>query len=151
MNVSSCMKRNVVSIPANATVQHAVELAVKYHIGTLPVVDKEGKLLGIVNLKGLLSLVMPDFVQLIDNIDFLSDFGAVEKRRPSDEDLHHIVHDIMEKPICVKENSSLLHAAAMLSKHILKDIPVITEDGILIGLVSHVDIGTALMETWKLV
>lgn len=151
MNVNSCMKRNVVSISMDSTVQHAVELAVKYHIGTLPVVDNDGKLLGIVNLKGLLSLVMPDFVQLIDNLDFLYDFGAVERRRPSDEDLHRKVADIMEKPICLKENSSLLHAAAMLSKQSLKDIPVVTEEGLLIGLVSHVDIGTALMETWKLV
>jgi CBS-domain-containing membrane protein len=145
------MQRNVDSISANASVQHAVELSVKHHIGTLPVVHKNRILIGTVNLQSLLSLVMPDFVQLVDNLDFLTDFGAVERRIPSDEDLHHEVQKIMEKPISVKENSSLLHAAAILHKNSLKDLPVITEEGVLVGLISHVDVGTALMETWKLI
>jgi len=151
MIVSSCMKKNVISISADASVQHAVELVIKHHIGLLPVVDQAHKVIGVVDLKNLLSLVMPDFVSLVDNLDFLMDFGAFEQRLPSREDLCRKVQEIMAKPIAVKEKSSLLHAAAVLHQHALKDLPVVTDEGILVGLVSHVDIGSALMESWKII
>ena len=151
MNVNRCMKTNVVSISAHESVAQAVKLVIKHHIGTLPVVDLDGKLIGTVNLRVLLALIMPDAVNLLDNIDYLYDFGAFEQRRPSEEDLQREVQEIMEKPVCVKENSGLLHAAAMLSKNSLKDIPVVAEGGELVGLISHVDVGTALMESWKIV
>jgi CBS-domain-containing membrane protein len=149
MKVANYMKTTVISISANASVQDAVQLMINHHIGTLPVIDEEQKLIGVVDLKRLLSLVMPDFVSMVENFDFLSDFGFFEQRMPSTDDLSRKVLEIMEKPKSVKVNSGLLHAAAVLNQHALKDLPVITEEGSLIGLVSHVDVGCALMSSWK--
>jgi len=48
MNVKSCMKRNVVSIPATTTIRDAATIIVRKHIGLLPVVDKDDKPVGVI-------------------------------------------------------------------------------------------------------
>ncbi len=151
MNVRDSMKRNVVYINATGSVRDAVELVVDHHIGTLPVVDDNRKLIGVVKLRTLLSLVMPDFVRLIENFEFVHDFGAVDTRLPTPEDLARPVTSIMEPPIYAFENASLIHAAAILNQQGLKDLPIVSEDGTLAGIASHVDIGISLMRRWKMV
>ncbi len=151
MDVRDSMKRNVIFINVSATVRDAVDLVVEHHIGTLPVVDNDRKLLGVVKLRTLLSLVMPDFVHLMENFEFVRDFGAVDTRMPSPEDLARPVTSVMEPPIHAYENASLIHAAAILNQQGLKDLPITNEDGILTGIASHVDIGIALMRRWNIV
>ena len=47
MKVSEIMTRTVVSISPGASISEAVKLMLKNHISGLPVIDKEGKLIGI--------------------------------------------------------------------------------------------------------
>jgi len=54
MIISKFMKRHVVSIPATATVREAAAIIVKKHIGLLPIVDENNKLVGVVGLSDLL-------------------------------------------------------------------------------------------------
>lgn len=148
MKVGDCMKRDVISITATATIGHAAEVFVANRIGTLPVVDDFGRLVGLVLLRDLLALVMPDFVRLLEDFDFVRDFGAVEARLPSPEILARPVRQIMQPPIAAQETSGLLRAAAKLRQHDLLDLPVVAADGRLVGIASRVDIGTALLESW---
>lgn len=85
--IRDCMKRNVVSIRATATVREAAALCVARHIGLLPVVDGQGRALGVLGLRDLLTLELPAFVHLVDGVDFVHDFGAVETTRPAPEKL----------------------------------------------------------------
>ncbi|MCJ7623394.1 MAG: CBS domain-containing protein [Anaerolineaceae bacterium] len=107
MKIADSMKKRVISIPVTATVKDAVALFLKHHIGTLPVVDESNKLVGLLMLPTVLSMVMPDFVRLMDNFDFVHNFGAVDARIPTDEDLSRPVRDIMENPYHVADDSSV--------------------------------------------
>lgn len=49
MNVKSCMKHRVVSIPSHITIEAAAALMVEKHVGILPVVDSGGKLTGAIS------------------------------------------------------------------------------------------------------
>ena len=71
MNVSICMKRKVISIPASATIGDAVNIFIDKHIGLLPVVDPTGKPIGVLGLRDVLSLALPSFVDLFPDLDFL--------------------------------------------------------------------------------
>jgi CBS domain-containing protein len=115
----------------------------------LPVVDNAGKLVGVLQLRDLLSLVMPDFVRLLEDFDFVHDFGAVETHRPSPEMISHPVSEVMKPPISVQETCGLLRAFALLRHHDLHDLPVVTADDRLVGIASRVDIGTALLSGWR--
>jgi CBS domain-containing protein len=114
MNVGDCMKQGVVSISASASIGQAAALFVTRHIGTLPVVDGAGRMVGLLTLRDLLVLVMPDFVRLVEDFDFVRDFGAVETRRPSPETLARPVREVMQPPIFIDKTCGLLRAAALL-------------------------------------
>lgn len=148
MNIEQCMKRNVISIPAQATVREAAGVFVKNHVGMLPVVDKSGKPLGVVGLRDLLSLELPAFVNLIADVDYVHDFGAVEDTRPSATALNKSIKSLMKEVFTVEEDCGLLRAYALMLQHNLHDILVVAKDGKLAGIASRVDIGISILKSW---
>lgn len=148
MNVISCMKKHVVSIPVTVTVREAAEIIVSKHIGLLPVVDKNDKPIGVIGIRDLLTLELPDFVSFVADVDFVHDFGAVESTRPSARTLGKSVKTLMKPAIFVDEDCGLLRAYALMLQHNLHDMLVVSKDGKLIGIASRVDIGVAILSTW---
>ncbi len=149
MKISRYMKQNVISIHASASIREAAAIFVQKHIGLLPVVDNENKPVGIVGLRDLLSLELPDFVNFIADLDFVHDFGAVETTRPSAEVLDRPVKSLIKPAILVEEDTGLLRAYALMLQHDLHDIPVVSKEGRLVGIASRVDIGTAILSAWE--
>jgi CBS domain-containing protein len=149
MIVASCMKRSVVSVPPNATIREAATIFVKFHVGLLPVIDERDIPVGVIGLRDLLTLELPDFVSFIQDVDFVHDFGAVETTRPSAEALSQPVTTLMEPIITVPEDCGLLRAYALMLQHKLHDMPVVSKDGKLVGIASRVDIGTAILSAWS--
>ncbi|MDD2921056.1 MAG: CBS domain-containing protein [Anaerolineales bacterium] len=148
MNVKSCMKQHVVSIPASTPIRDAAAIIVKKHIGLLPVVDKNDLPVGIIGLRDLLKLEMPDFINFVADVDFVHDFGAVEDTRPPARTLDRSVKSIMQPIITVEEDCGLLRAYALMLQQNLHDMPVVSKEGKLIGIASRVDIGSAILSTW---
>jgi len=148
MNISKCMKRGVVSIPATSKIREAAAIIVKKHIGLLPVVDNDNKPIGVIGLKDLLTLELPDFVNFVEDIDFVHDFGAVEDTRPPAKTLNKTVKTLMRPVITVDEECGLLRAYALMRQQSLHDIPVVSKTGELVGIASRVDVGTAILSAW---
>ena len=150
MTVRTYMKRRVISVQQDTTLEMAAAVIREHHIGTLPVVDHDRKLVGMLRLENLLALVMPDFVHLVEHFEFAHDFGYLEHVKPDPSALKRAVKDIMEAPISVLADSGVLRAAALLHLRDLRDLPVVDAENTLVGLVSHVDLGVALMSGWEL-
>jgi CBS domain-containing protein len=148
MVISKYMKRNVVSIRETATIREAAAVFVKHHIGLLPIVDKENRLIGVVGLRDLLTLELPDFISFVSDVDFVHDFGAVETTRPPAEVLDRPVTTLITDAISVPEDSGLLRSYALMLQHKLHDMPIVSADGKLVGVASRVDIGTAILSAW---
>ena len=150
MFVKDYMKTNVFSIHETATIQAAAQLFANHHIGTLPVIDDERRLVGILHMRDLLKLVMPTFIHLFKDFDFVrKDFGQYEELRPSPEMVNHPITEVMEPPVRVQAESGLLRAFALLDEHDMYDLPVVDAEGRLVGLASRVDIGTAVLAGWQ--
>jgi CBS domain-containing protein len=149
MNIADCMKHNVISIPETSTIREAAAIIVKKHIGLLPIVDRENKLVGVVGLRDLLSLELPDFVRFIEDLDFVHDFGAVETTRPPARTLEKPIKSLMKDAITVEEDCGLLRAYALMLQHNLHDLPVVSRDGKLTGIASRVDVGTSILSNWS--
>ena len=62
--ISKWMKRNVVSVGLDTTVREAVALVVEKKVGTLPVVDEAGTLVGVISIGDIIQIFLPDFVPL---------------------------------------------------------------------------------------
>jgi CBS domain-containing protein len=149
MNVRTCMKQNVVFIPASTTIGEAAARMVEKHVGILPVVDEKGKPIGVIRLSDLLSLELPDFVNLVADFDFVHDFGAVETTRPEPDTLAQPVTTRMESVETIEEDGGLLRAYAIMLQNEMYDLPVINAVGELVGVASRVDIGTAILSLWS--
>ena len=144
--IKSWMKKNVVSINKHATVKEAAELLMEKRVGTLPVVDDQGHMVGLTTMKDVLGFFLPDFLHLFEDIDFLKDFGAL--RKVSAEDIEQAastkVADMMQEGICIPEDASPIRALSVMETHGLPDLPVVT-DKKPVGIVSRVDVGRAFL------
>jgi len=56
--ISSVMKPQVISLPPTATVKEAAELMLEKNIGRVPIVDKEGKIIGIIDREDLVKALL---------------------------------------------------------------------------------------------
>ena len=149
MNISDCMKRNVISISETATVREAAAIITNKHIGLLPVVNGDKKIIGVVGLRDLLELELPDFIRFVADVDFVHDFGAVENSRPPSEILDGPITVLMKDAITVEDECGLLRAYALMLQYNLHDMPVVSGSGKLLGIASRVDIGTSILATWE--
>lgn len=106
-----------VTIKRGSTVADALNMMSEYHIGGIPVVDDERKLVGIVTNRDLR-------------------FEA---------DLSKAIDKVMTKDNLVTTNQStnLEEAAKILQSHKIEKLPVIDSDGKLVGLVTYKDITKA--------
>lgn len=150
MNIESSMKKRVISILDTDSLGTAARQFMKYHIGILPVTTKEGKLVGVLKLHDLLTLILPEFTRLMEDFDFVGDFGAMESIQPSQEVLSRQVSNEMKAPIFVQASSGLSRAFSLLHHHNLTDLPVVDSKHHLIGIASRVDIGTAILRNWEI-
>jgi CBS domain-containing protein len=148
MRVEECMKTDVISIGPDRTVREAATLIVQKHIGTLPVVDRRNRLIGLLTIGDVLQLFMPDFVSLLDRIDFVPDFGRLEERAISVEAAGQPVRTVMREPVSITRGSGLLRAFAKIHRHNLLDLPIVDEAHGLVGIASRTDIGTAFLGHW---
>lgn len=151
MNIEKYMKKNVVSIPITSTIREAAAVFIKKHVSLLPVVDIQGKPVGVVRLSNLVSLEMPDFIKFVEDFDFVHDFGAIESMQPTSELLSRSVTTIMQPVETIDKDCGLMRVYAIMLKDEIFDLPVTNVNGELVGIVSRVDIGTGILTTWPTV
>jgi IMP dehydrogenase len=106
-----------VTIQVGATVKDALDIMSEYHIGGIPVVDDNNKLVGIVTNRDL----------------------RFEKN------LDRLVDEVMSKDnlITTHQQADMEAAAAILQEHKIEKLPVVDNDGKLIGLITYKDITKA--------
>jgi CBS domain-containing protein len=144
--IRNWMKREVVSITPDATLHEVAALILEKRVGTLPVVDNGGTLVGTVSITDIVEMFLPDFVAVMDEIDFVHDYGDLENTSAEDRQRAKMLHvsDVMEEAIALEDDSGLVHALSVMEKHNLRDLIVIRE-GKLVGIASQVDIGRAFL------
>jgi CBS domain-containing protein len=114
MLVKDIMTHNVISIAADTSLLKAARLMLQNHISGLPVVNKDGKLVGIVT--------EADFLKFI-----------VE---PEQLDHECKVEEIMTpNPYTVEAEDSLEHLVEVMQRRGIKRLPVV-RDGRMVGIVS---------------
>ncbi len=144
--IGNWMKREVVSITPDATLHEVAALILEKRVGTLPVVDNGGTLVGTVSITDIVEMFLPDFVAVMDEIDYVHDFGDLENTSPEDKQRAKMLHvsDVMEEPVTLEDDAGLVHALSVMEKHKLRDL-IVTRDGKLVGIASQVDIGRAFL------
>nr|BFD95360.1 CBS domain-containing protein [Kitasatospora sp. Xyl93] len=131
--VESVMTSPVVLVSPETGFREIVALLSEYDITGVPVVDPEGRPLGVVSEADLLRT-------LAAQEDPASLLPAPESA-PAGPDGEVTAADLMTtQPVCTTPDTSVVAAARLMSRHGLKRLPVLDEEGRVIGMVSRGDL-----------
>lgn len=142
LTVADIMTRNVISIKGTTTVREMAGIFDKMHFGTLPVIDDDGNLSGIVTASDLVEqdrpLHMPTVISLFDWVIPLGGESSLQR------DLNKITAQTASElastdVVTVASSDSVSSVAEIMSSKKLHALPVV-EGKKLIGMVSRIDI-----------
>lgn len=104
----------------------------------LPVIDKEGKLVGMLSMTDILKAVHPSYMSLMNLANFTWD-GMVESLAKSAAG--YKVETVMTKNvITVREDDPLMECVDLIIKNNIKRLPVIDSKGKVVGMLYERDI-----------
>jgi CBS domain-containing protein len=145
MRVSDIMAREVVSVPPDASVREVASLMLERRISGVPVVDAEGRVLGVVSEGDLIR--RPEIDTDRAGRGWLSIFVSDEERARDFVKSHgRRAREVMTQPaVCVAPETPLDEAVRVMERHHIKRLPVIDE-GKLVGLMTRADLVRALLQ-----
>jgi len=140
MLVKDVMSSSVRTVAPDTSLDEVVSLMCLYRYSGLPVVEN-GKLVGIVAEKDVLSRMFPSLDELMEGMASI-DFDEMMGRYKDVVKLR--VSDIMTaNPIAVSPDWHVLRAAAVMARYKFRRIPV-AKDGELAGMLSLGDVHKAI-------
>lgn len=142
MKVSDVMTTTPLTCDENDTLRNITEKMVMRRCGSIPVVDKDGNLTGIVTIRDTMLPLYPNFGEYVHDAVHGRDFEAMEENYK--RVLCMKVKEVMTaEPMTVDADESILKAASYMGLRNLRRIPV-TNGSKLIGMVSIGDIARGL-------
>ncbi len=151
--IEQIMKRDVYTLPENATVLEAMQLLVNNHISAAPLVDAAGKPTGFISDGDIMrylskrgQMIMDPVVMIVQTVDAYSDHKDYAHK------LEHLMgmkaSDIGAKGIIgVSVHADLPEVCRVLGENHLKKVPVL-EDGVIVGVINRSDITHFSMEKY---
>jgi CBS-domain-containing membrane protein len=136
------MTKEVVSVTTETTIRELAEIITAHRIGSVPVLDSEGTLLGIVTESDLIeqdkSFHIPTVISLFDWVIYL------ESEKKFEKELKRMtagtVADIFTREVLtVTPETPVSEIADIMSGRKIHAVPVVAE-GKLVGIVSRIDL-----------
>jgi CBS domain-containing protein len=145
MNVSNYMSRRVVSVTPDTPVILAAKLMLDHKISGLPVVDRAGRLVGIVSEHDLLRQRDGNHQQRPHWLQLMTESAGLNGERT--EFRERKVSEVMTPdPVTVSADSSLEEACRLIEERGIKRLPVVM-NGKLVGIIARADLVRALART----
>jgi CBS domain-containing protein len=132
--VKDVMSTHVVAVRQNATFKEMATRLRQQRVSAFPVLDDANKVIGIVSEADLLTKEA-----LAGEIP--GAFHAMTHHREQAKAAALTAADLMTKPaVTIRPDDTVSHAARLMYNRRVKRLPVIAEDGTLIGIVSRTDV-----------
>lgn len=139
MKVRDFFRRDLTCLERSSTVAQAIKLFENSGLSSLPVVEEEGKLVGVLSERDLVRAILPGYLDVLHSTSFLPSLDQLARRLREIAD--QPVERYMTTPaLAVTPDDSDLHVAELMLRKGLKQIPVVDERGRLIGVVRRIDL-----------
>lgn len=132
--VSDVMTQTVVAVARGASFKEIVETMAKWKVSAVPVLEGDGRVIGVVSEADLLSKEEyrdsdPTRAEQMRHLAEIAKAGAVT------------AEELMSAPaVCVHTDTTLAQAARAMAQRRVKRLPVTDSEGILCGVVSRGDL-----------
>ena len=146
MNIEKYMKKDFRAVRPETPMREVARQFFESREPVLPVIDENGKLRGIITIDDFILIFLPEYIDLIRDIDFIQNFGALEKTSFSLEELLFVAEDLMQEDVKVMGvEDSVLKAGAILHRQGIPRVPVVDE-GRLVGMIGQTEICRAIYD-----
>ncbi|MEU6510321.1 CBS domain-containing protein [Streptomyces sp. NPDC046942] len=132
--VSDVMTHTVAAVGRRAPFKEIVDLMQDWRVSALPVIEGEGRVVGVVSEADLLPT---------EELRDAPDAGYLQLRQPVDVAKAGALTagELMSSPaVTVRANATLAEAARIMAREGVKRLPVVNETGLLEGIVSRADL-----------
>ncbi len=135
MQVGDVMTREVVTVTQGTPLSQAASTMLEHKVSGLPVLDVDGRLIGIVTESDFLSALDTSGLALADVVD------TVIRKRRARRTMGTIVDDIMTRdPITIGAEETLQNAVRLMDNNRVKRLAVIDAQGGLAGILARADL-----------
>lgn len=144
MHASQVMTRPVLTVPADATVYAAADILLGSRISAAPVIDADGRIVGIVSEADLMN--RPE-TGTVPSRTWLQRLLASDGRLARDyvrSHSHHVADVMTRKVVTAEERTPLHDVALLMQRHGVKRVPIM-RDGKVIGIVSRANLLQGLL------
>jgi CBS domain-containing protein len=144
MKASEVMTSRVISIEPDATIVQAIKLMLKNHVSGLPVVDRMGKLVGMITEGDFLHR-REIGTEIERNAWLVAFFGPDQSAQDYVRGHGVKVAELMTRPpITVDEDTSLDQVVHSMERHRIKRVPVLRKHKV-VGIISRANLLRALL------
>ncbi len=146
MEISKYMKRDFRTVAPYTPMREIARIFFETGESVLPVSNEDGTLSGIITIDDFILIFLPDYIDLIRSVDFLHDFGALERSTYSVEERLLVAEDLMREDVTpLEETDSVMKAAAALHKIQLRRLPVVSGSK-LVGMIGLGEVCRAIYD-----
>ncbi len=146
MNIGKYIKKDFLKLSPESPLKEVARAFFESGESVVPVVEDDGSLAGIITIDDFILIFLPEYIDMIRSVDFIHNFGALEKTSFSVEETLFVAEDLMREDVTVLDvDDSIMKAAATLHKYSLSRIPVVS-GGRLVGMISQNDICRAIYD-----
>ena len=144
LTVRDVMTRDVITVRADTPFKEVARQLGEHNISALPVIDEDGRLAGVVSEADLLPKT--GYRDRPGRSHPLTVVGRL--RRVLAKAAGGTAGDIMSSPaVTIEPEATLAEAARFMANRGVKRLPVVTERGEMIGIVSRADLVSAFLRT----
>ncbi|HSG98504.1 MAG TPA: CBS domain-containing protein [candidate division Zixibacteria bacterium] len=139
ITVSDLMRHDPVAVTETETLRDVANLMFRFRLSGLPVVDADGRLLGHVTDRDLLTAALPDYKALVSNHEYQLPVEPFEELlgRADSIDVSQIFQEDFET---VHPEASIVRAAARMVAQDSRRMYVVDDDNRLLGVLHRKDI-----------
>jgi CBS domain-containing protein len=139
MKVREIMTKDLTSVEKDTHVKELIFILKNSELPAVPVDDEEGKLIGFISEKDLIKAALPGYFEMLHSTSFIPDMNQLSKK------LNQIADDPIEKymhsdVVCVREDDDDLQAADLIIRKNVKSLPVVDNEGRLVGVIKRIDL-----------
>lgn len=143
MKIKEIMTREVVSVKPEDNVKDALLFLFKRQISGLPVIDAEGKLVGMFTEKEALSYVLPSYIEKVGRFIYEENPKSSKKKFMELNNLK-VAQLMRREVVTTTEDTTLCEAARVMLTQKARRLPVLDKSGKVVGIVARGDILIAL-------